>query len=440
MNKPSMSRREFLCLSASALAGALLAACKPAEKLVEVEKVVKETVVVPGATAVPGSKVVEIEFWNGIGAPDGNLMQDFMNRFEDTRSDVKITQWTTDWDPFYTKIRATYAEGIGPDIAVAHPPYLAQYADTVFKPIDELVAADSYIKPTIFAETPWKRTFVKGKQYAVPMDVHCLGLYLNVGMIEQAGLSLPKTEADLVAVAKALTKAPDRYGFFTHYKSVMMLWEWIGHLAHFGQKGLLSEDNTKAAFNNDAGVQALQRMYDNIYTDKISWGPSEGLDDYQAFMSGACGMRVGGNWEKFSWDSAKDLQYTSSVFMPDQPGTWGSSHTFVFPQMGPREETMMAWEAAKWVIQNCSVEWSLKMGHTPALLEAAQSPDVTSVKEMQGFRDSVPYVNYLPHVPQHEQISETMVASLGEVLQNVKGVAEALKEAEAKVNDILSKA
>jgi multiple sugar transport system substrate-binding protein len=441
-----LNRRDFLRMSVVAATGALAAACAPptpevvevtrvvektVEKPVEVTRVVEKTVEVP---AEP-SKVPEMEFWNGIGPPEGVLMQDFMNRFEDSRPDMKVTQWTTDWEAFYTKIRTTYAEGIGPDLAVTHPRYLTQYADTVFQPIDDLVKADPDIEPSMFAENAWKAASYNGKQYGLPLDVHMFALYINVRLLEEAGVDFPQTEDDLIQAAKALSKPPDQWGLSSGYNG---LWAFIGYMAHRGQKGLLNEDNTKAAFNNEAGIGALQRMYDNIYKDKISWSPEEGLDPFVTFMSQTCAMRIGGTWEKFAWDTIPGLYYTSTMFMPEQPGTWGSNHILVFPRMGTDEETQAAWDAAKFILKDCSVEWGKKAGHVPALLEAAASEDYLGVREMQGFRDSVPYIIDVPKVPKHAEISGVMWGNIGAALANAMGVEEALADAEEKVNALLA--
>jgi multiple sugar transport system substrate-binding protein len=346
-----------------------------------------------------------------------------------------VTQWTTDWEAFYTKIRTTYAEGIGPDLAVTHPRYLTQYADTVFQPIDDLIEADPDIEPSMFAENAWKAASYNGKQYGLPLDFHLFALYINVRLLEEAGLDSPQTEDDLIQAAKALSKPPDQWGLSSGYNG---LWEFIGYMAHQGQKGLLNEDSTKAAFNNEAGIGALQRMYDNIYKDKISWSPEEGLDVFQTFMSQTCAMRIGGTWEKFAWDTIPGLYYTSTMFMPEQPGTWGSNHILVFPRMGTDEETQAAWDAAKFILKDCSVEWGKKAGHVPALLEAAASEDYLGVREMQGFRDSVPYIIDVPKVPKHAEISGVMWGNIGAALANAMGVEEALADAEEKVNALLA--
>lgn len=429
-----LSRREFLRLTAIATAGALAAACGPEATPTPVTGPTgEEPTLVPSPTSPP--EVVEMEFWNGIGPPDGNVMQDFMNRFEDSRPEVRITQWTTDWEGFWTKVQTSFAEGIGPDLAVSKPYHLARYGGTVFQAIDDLMAADPEMQASMFAETPWNASFYQGRQYALPIDTHCLALYCNVRLLEEAGLELPTNEEELIQAAKALSAPPDRWGLSSGFFG---LWDWMGYMAHRGQRGLLTEDGTRAAFNNEAGIGALQREYDNIYVDRISWSPEEGLDALQTFMSQTCAMRIGATWEKFSWDTIPELNYTSVMFMPEQPGTWGNSHLFVFPRMGTDPETQVAWEAAKYILKNFSVEWGVKAGHIPALLEAAQSEEYTGVREMQGFRDSVPYVVYEPQVPQYAQISGVMWGNLGAAMAGAMGVEEALADAEAQVNEILA--
>ena len=82
-------------------------------------------------------------------------------------------------------------------------------------------------------------------------------------------------------------------------------WDFTAFLAHEGQKGYISEDGKKAAFNNAAGLKAAQRMYNDEYTDKITPNPSRGLDSYQLFLDNKVAFRLGGTWEKFAFDSVK---------------------------------------------------------------------------------------------------------------------------------------
>ena len=453
MDKKRLSRRDFLRMSALTAAGVALAGCAqptPETKVVEVEvtRMVEGTPVVEiEEVEVPVEVPVEVtrevaapeeivvEFWNGIGPPEGVLMQDLMNRYEDSQTGVRVNQWTTEWEAFYTKIRTTYAEGVGPDLAVTHPRYLANYGGTIFQHIDDLIDLDPDWDASLFAEVAWEAAAYKGAQYGLPIDIHGYALYYNVAMLEEAGLDLPGTEAELIGTAKALSEPPEKWGLTSGYQG---LWAWMGYMAHRGQKGLLNGDGTAAAFNNDAGIGALQRMFDNIYTDEIEFGPETGLDGEVEFVNQNVAFRVVGTWEKFAYDEAKGLRYSSIPFVPEEPGSWGSSHLFVFTTLGTAESRQAAFEAAQSILKNSSVEWGVRGGHVPAFLEAAQSEEYLAVEEMQGFRDSVPDFVYLPKVAQHEIISETMWNTVEAVLAREKGIEEALSEAEATVNDALA--
>jgi maltose-binding protein MalE len=108
--------------------------------------------------------------------------------------------------------------------------------------------------------------------------------------------------------------------------------------------------------------------------------------------------------------------------------------------MGTDPETQAAWEAARYIIENCSVEWGVRAGHVPALVEAANAPEYTGIVEMQGFRDSVPNIVYVPRVPQHEAIAEALIGNLSAAMQGQTGIEEALSAAESKVNELLATA
>jgi multiple sugar transport system substrate-binding protein len=424
MSNRKLSRREFLLGAGAGLFGTALAACAP--------KAVS-------TLSSLANEILEINFWNGVGPPEGTLLEEFVYDYQTNHPELKINQWTTDWDPFYTKIRTVPAEGKGPDLCVTHPNYLATYADTVFKPIDSLVSGDPEIKADMFNETPWQVCFRNGKQYAIPIDVHCISLFVNLDMLQSAGFDLPQSEDDLTEMSKALTKSPDQWGFYTMYDGAGALWMWLAYMAHRGQKGMLNEEGTKAAFNNEAGIGALQRMYDNIHTDKISPGPDIGLEAEQAFTQNQLAFFVGGTWTKFTFDAA-NVNYTSVMFTKKEPGTWGNSHILVFPQLGSAQQTQAAWALAKHIVLNHSVDWGLKAGHIPALKAADEDPGYkATLAQMQGFTDMLPYIVYLPMVPQQEAIAAEMMNSLGAALRGDISVKDALSKSEAKVNELLSK-
>jgi ABC-type glycerol-3-phosphate transport system substrate-binding protein len=431
--KEKMSRRKFLQMAAGTTAATILASCTPGTPQPQNPT---ETPV-PVAQTPLTSEAIHLEFWNGIGPPEGVLMEEFMKRWQQTRPDVVLNQWTTDWDSFYAKLKISVAQGTLPDLAVIHPWRIAAYGDVAFKPIDSMLASQNSITGDMFSETPWKAIQYKGKQYGLPMDNFLLALYINSDLLKKANIQPPQTEQDMVEIAKSLTSAPQTWGLTT-LASGGNTWDYIAWLAHEGQKGYVSEDGKKATFNNDAGIKALQRMYDNIYKDKVTPSPADGLDFYQLFLNKQVALHLGGTWEKFGFDSVKDLNYTSVVFTPKEPGTFGGSHNFVFTSANGDQRNKAAWDAATWIIQNCDAEWGTRAGHIPALKKAAQDQGyLESTSRMPGHRDSVSYLVGLPQVEKIDDVEGALLNSLNEVFLNTKTPAQALSEAEATVNAIL---
>jgi multiple sugar transport system substrate-binding protein len=431
--KEKISRRKFLQLTAGTAAATILASCSP---------VATQS---PSSTSTGGqvvktpasSDMIQIDFWNGVGPPEGVLMQEFMNRYQENNPKVQINQWTTDWDPFYAKLKIATAQGTLPDLAIIHPWRIAAYHDTAFKPIDSMLSAQTAITGDMFHEAPWKAIQWNGKQYGLPMDNFLLALYINSDLLSKANVQPPQTEQDMVDIAKSLTSAPQIWGL-TPLANGGNTWDFTAWLAHEGQKGYVSEDGTKAACNNEAGLKALQRMYDDIYKDKVTPNPSDGLDPYQLFLNKQTALHLGGTWEKFGFDSVKDLHYTSVVFTPKEPGTFGGSHNFVWTFANGDQRTKAAWDAATWIILNCDAEWGTRAGHIPALIKAAEDPGYLAASNtMPGHRDSVQYIVGLPKVAKLDDVEAAMLNSLNEVLLNTKTPAQGLQEAEASINAIL---
>ena len=81
-----------------------------------------------------------------------------------------------------------------------------------------------------------------------------------------------------------------------HYDA--MLWEAGGDI--------LNSDNTKAAFNSDAGVEALTMLQDMAVTDKSVYLDTTNSNGTKLMNSGKIGMMVTGPWDL---SSIPDVDY-----------------------------------------------------------------------------------------------------------------------------------
>jgi ABC-type glycerol-3-phosphate transport system substrate-binding protein len=201
-----------------------------------------------GAATAAASRagVTEIRFWNGFTGPDGRTMEALVRRFQDENPDVAVRMQIIPWATYYDKLTLSLAYGGAPDVFVLHAGRLPEYAsfDTL-RPLDDLVAS---ARPALtagdFAPVAWRASFYGGRQLALPLDVHPIGLYYNTRLFERAGIvgsdgkaKPPRTWDEFLAAARKLTRdtdgdgRPDQWGFvFTWQRSNWMTFafQWGG--------------------------------------------------------------------------------------------------------------------------------------------------------------------------------------------------------------------
>src|SRR5579883_148039 len=128
----------------------------------------------------PGGRAqITIRFWNGFTGPDGRTMLRMVKRFNQENPDVHVLMQRMDWATYYNKL---FVAGIGqraPEVFVIHTNNILRFAQANFvRPIDDL-AAQSQAEVADLDPNVWQGVDVGGKHYALPLDVHAMGMYYN---------------------------------------------------------------------------------------------------------------------------------------------------------------------------------------------------------------------------------------------------------------------
>ncbi len=215
MQANSLSRREFLHLSAFTAAAATLAACAPATgtKPAGPTQAPAEVTQAPESTAAPapaGSK--EVIFWHAWGSQVTEVLDKVAasDEFKSANPDLKVTTVPSkDLPALLTAI----AGGEGCD-GIANTPYFELYARGVCYPVTDWVANSSVIKKEDILSANWETAHYKGEMLGVPA-IECFvryGLACNVQLFEEAGLDVtkpPTTWDELYDIHEKLTKFDD---------------------------------------------------------------------------------------------------------------------------------------------------------------------------------------------------------------------------------------
>jgi multiple sugar transport system substrate-binding protein len=180
----------------------------------------------------------------------------------------------------------------------------------------------------------------KGELYGLAPAVNTIDLMYNTDMLKAAGITPPKTWAQLQSDAKTLTK-PGQYGFaFSGINTFEGTWQFLPFMWSNGG----SEKN----INTPQTAQALEFLTGMINDGSVSssvvnWTQADVLNQ---FLAGKAAMMVNGPWQIPSLQAAKNIHW-SSVPIPTRLASQTlvaplGGETFNVPQTGDKTKMQAA--------------------------------------------------------------------------------------------------
>lgn len=380
--------------------------------------------------------VTEIAFWNGFSGPDGATMEEIVKGFNRENPHIKVKMEIIPWATYYDKVTLGLAFGGAPDVFVLHANRVPEFASHgALAQQDELIR-QSGLDVGDFVPRAWKAGVWEGRRYALPLDVHPLGLYYNVDLFRKAGISKPpETLDEFIAAGKKLTrineKGEKQWGFaFTWLHS-----NGLTFLNQFGS-GLLTDDLKRSAMDTPQTVEALKLMLRLIEVEKICPRP-EGSDAWLGFQTGRVAMAMEGIYMKSGLDNQKDLHYASAPVPQFGPikAVWAGSHCLAMPVRQDPEKRKAAWEFIRYLSDH-SIKWAAG-GQIPVRKSILASKEFQDMPIQREFAKQLDHVRYEPFSVRFNQISVFGDAAIEAVVNRVEPIEKALKTASRRINRVL---
>ncbi|QRN85314.1 sugar ABC transporter substrate-binding protein [Clostridia bacterium] len=280
---------------------------------------------------------VELELWiydefysDGEFSPIQRVVDEFMDENPNVQVNIIPTPYGS--SSYRDKFIQAATGGAGPDIILSDNIWVPQLASMeLIKPIDDMFAdrRDEYFDGTIDAGS------YKGQIYGVPFHVDVMVLFYNKTRFAEAGLdpnAPPTTWDEFRNDAIALTDEENgKYGFGGLFGWTGSF-EWLPWLWQNGGS-VLNEDQTKAVFNSQEGIEATEFFLNLILKDKVvpdaamSW---KSWDELTAgFASGTIGMCEGMNVMLSKLDKLDETFEWGVAVLPKQKeaaATLGGGH------------------------------------------------------------------------------------------------------------------
>lgn len=394
---------------------------------------------------------VTINFWAGFTGADKEAMEKFVGAFEEANPGINVEFYSAPWTEMFTKFSASFGTASGPDILVMHATDVPNYSELGMLSEVKDLAADLGITSDQYSEAVWNGCNYGGTQWAIPLDYHPLAVYKNVKLFEAAGLdpNIEFTSAEQFVEACRKLTVTDASGTVTQYAlgigsdHAHTMRYWYSLLFQNGGE-FLNEDGTKALFNSDAGIEALQWLADLVHVEKVV--PYHEADIDADFLAGKTAMVIEGPW--FIPTMAQtSMEYVTGKFPQifGEFAVWGNSHALAIPAFSASPERLEAAKSLlKYIVEN-SIMWS-SGGQIPANYNVVNSDAYKALdayKYFKTFIDEAPYVAYEPLIPKTAELGADNQLSpvLNAVYVPVRGdgtAADALNEAAALTDSILA--
>jgi len=389
------------------------------------------------AAALPAECTnVALQYWTPFTGPDGPFMQALVDKFNSSNQNIKVTM--TIQSEYNTQLGTAAASGTLPDVAIINEDQVATQAfRNVLRPIDQVVQMAG-IDKSDFPAVAWQAGQVAGKTYAVPLSFVAMTMYYNEDLLKKAGLSGPPTnKADFEKAAAAMTADGNNGFMITTGFPVQQIFQQLLH--QYGGSEF-SADGSKATWNSDAGVKALQWMKD--VQGKYSQPNLEVDADLNAFKAGTVGMIWNGIWQLPNV-TGKAVEFSGKAGpapqIGDQPATWAGGPLLTLPVQKKGADKCKDAAAAvffRYLIDN-SAEWA-KAGNIPASNKARNTAEFKALPQA-AIAPSVANPVFPPPIPGVGDAFAPLMEGVSAIMSgNSTDIKAALDDSAKRADQILA--
>lgn len=396
------------------------------------------------ASFASAQEPIQLTFWNYWDGNNGEAIQSLVDQFNVEHPDIQVENVFFGWGELLPRLQTAAAGGDAPDLAAVDMAWMPLLANS-----GKIAALDGWIAdagididdfyPSLLAVNTYN-----DQLYGLPVSTNNLELFINRDLFTAAGLdpdAPPTTWDELSAAAQQCADADQGVVGMELYTQPGegLTWQFQVYLWQAGG-AFLNEDNTAAAFNTEAGVQAL-----DFWRSLIDRGASQ-LAPWGLFDQGKACMRMDGSWMVGIYGEQAPFEFSTAP-MPIPAGgspatNMGGEHLVIFD--GDDAQEQAAFEFVQWITSpEIQVEWDKATTFMPiresvATNEEFQTWLTDTEPRLIPFVESQQYAINRPSVAVYSELSDVFSANIERALYGQVSSADALTNAEVAVNALLN--
>jgi len=382
-------------------------------------------------------------------APDADLYKEYIPKFEElTGIKVKYEIYTEEEYREKRLVDASAGTGVFDVYFMDSTGTLIQYIEAGWiEPLEPYIYDPTLTPPDFdINDFPLQQTTYNGKIYGIPVSVYPAILYVRKDLLDEAGLSIPKTFKELEEAAKKLHNPPKVYGFVSRGKrgEGANMWIFAAYFRSFGAKWL--DEKYRPIFNSSEGIAAAD-YYARMLRE---FGPP-GVVNYH--FSECCEAFARG--EVALWTECQT--FASVLEDPTKSKVVGKVYYAPFFDVcdmfswnlainSASKHKKAAWLFITWLAsKEMDKILGVKVG-VPARFSTLESPEFKkafSPEKFPGFIEAVKHgmkvgiPDARPRIKEWPEMGDIISAALCEVITGEKTAKQAFDEAAKAVYDLL---
>jgi multiple sugar transport system substrate-binding protein len=393
------------------------------------------------------SKPVRITFWNGYTGPDGEILTDYVDKFNKTNP----YGITVDMDinaQFLTKIAAAFAGGKAPDMVLGPSSFKDQYPNY-------LIDMNELFRATSLKKSDWVGGYMDvcsggDKLFVVPLQITGRFMYWNKDLFKAAGLDPEKGPSSYEEWAKWAAKITNKdkniYGsgvpFNSIFNTVHLLQRMGGLFVDYDANHTLVP-----RFKNNKGYAHFLTWYSGM----VKSGDNPLETDMDSMMkAGQLGITLSGAFLSTGLDAA-GINYGVSQLPEGEAGPQNpcSVGGLSITSSASEEARIAAFRFIEWWFSGDAkttpsgiLNWSLANGYPSCYKPAINDKRYQSSKKLAAMTNNNPKAVTTYLAPKEfnktfqlaNEVIESMIES---VVSNRKDASKALDDAQAKAAELL---
>lgn len=428
----------------------------------------------PTITSVPPvakpEGAIEVSFWYGLGGQLGNVVQETVNRYNQSQSTYYINAiFQSSYDDTINKINAGLASGDLPNLAQIFEAGTQRMIDSgSIVPVQQLFERDGLLNVIEDMEPAVRANYtINGVMYSAPFNSSTAMLYIDRAAFVAAGLNPdePLVTFDQVAeYARALT-VRDANGNVTRHGIGLYPEGWFMEQIHaLHNTNMGNPDNGRGAarmeqyaYNSEIGVQWLE--WQKMLIDEgvaIYYGPGGGSAAGAAYANGQIAMAFSSIASLRSLVASAERAgagvEVGTVYMPRNEGIEGKTivggASLWITNTGTAEQQEGAWDFIKWSLTpEVQAFWAANTGYYPVVQAAYEQPEmIAALEAYPQFQVAIDQIRQAPISDANTaHVSGTFVPMRQDVIKaiddfimgNAPSAQAALDAAVAASNEIL---